>query len=293
MTRGDRLQRFIFENAAIRGEIVNLDATWRTVLEQREYPPAVRILLGELMASAALLAATLKFSGTLTMQLQGSGPIGLLVVECTSENTLRATAHWSGELPASTTSLTTLVGSGNLVVTIDPQNSRERYQGIVNLEGATIAAALENYLTQSEQLDTRLWLTADGERAAGMLLQKLPSKTETDEDAWPRAVHLGSTITTQELLQLQPFDIIRRLYHEEDVRVFESEPVSFRCSCSRDRVIGMLRMLGYDEIKSLLEERGQVEVHCEFCNQRYAFDRVDAEQIFAAGVVSDAPRGYH
>ena len=280
MITGDSLQRFIFENVPIRGEIVHLDATWLAVLERRQYPPRVRELLGELMAAAALLTSTLKFDGRLIMQIQGQGPVSLLVVECTSERKMRAIAQWQGEVPDAP--LAELVGDGRLAVTIDPLNGQERYQAIVALEGLTVAAALENYFARSEQLATRLWLASDPQQAAGMLLQRLPEAEPSDDDAWVRAVHLGSTITRAELLALPVREIVHRLYHEEDIRLFSRRPVSFRCSCSRARVETVLRMLGRDEIHSILDEQGSVSVDCEFCGNRYEFDRIDAEQLFAA-----------
>jgi len=280
MITGDSLQRFIFEHAPIRGEIVHLDATWQAVLERRQYPPRVREVLGELMAAAALLTSTLKFDGRLIMQIQGKGPVSLLVVECTSDRTMRAIAQWQGEIPGA--SLATLVGDGRLAVTIDPLKGKERYQAIVALEGLTVAEAFENYFARSEQLATRLWLASDPQQAAGMLLQRLPDAEPSDDDAWVRAVHLGSTITREELLALPVREIVHRLYHEEDIRLFSRMPVSFRCSCSRERVEVVLRMLGRDEIHSILDEQGAVSVDCEFCGSRYEFDRIDAEQLFTA-----------
>ena len=281
----DTLQRFIFEHAAVRGEIVHLDATWRAVLERADYPPLLRDLLGEMMAAAVLLSATLKFSGSLVMQMQGSGPIKLLVVECTSDMTMRAIAKWSGELHGA--DMQTLLGDGRFVMSIDRSSEgQQSYQGIVSLEGSSVAEVLQNYMLRSEQLDTYLWLAADESCASGMLLQKLPGKTSEDADAWNRAVQLGSTITHAELLALPAVEIIHRLYHEEDIRMFEVSPVSFRCSCSRERVSDMLRMLGLAEVHSIIDERGSVEVDCEFCNRHYHFDSVDAEQLFAADVVA-------
>ena len=298
MTTGDSLQRFIFENAPIRGEIVHLDATWQAVLERREYPPRVRDVLGELMAAAALLTSTLKFDGRLIMQIQGNGPVSLLVVECTSDRTMRAIAQWNGEVPNAP--LSELVGDGRLAVTIDPQKGKERYQAIVNLEGHSVAEAFENYFARSKvapahpcardtcasctsQLDTRLWLASDPKQAAGMLLQRLPDGPLTgNDDDWGRAVHLGSTITREELLALPVREIIHRLYHEEDIRLFSRLPVSFRCTCSRERVESVLRMLGLGEIHSILAEQGMIRVDCEYCGSRYELDRIDAEQLFAS-----------
>jgi len=291
MQASDSLQRFLFEHFAICGQLVHLDNTWRAILERRDYPPALRGTLGELTVAAALMSSTIKFPGRLTMQVQGKGPINLLVVECTGQRTLRATAQWTEDLENG--SLSSMIGDGKLVITIDPEEGRERYQGIVSLEGNTTAEILENYFARSEQLETRLWLAADSNRAAGMLLQRLPVINEDNTDAWARAGHLGATLTRSELLELPAYEIIRRLYHEEDIRVFDSLPVSFRCSCSRDRVAAVLRMLGWDEIESVLEENGIVGVGCEFCNQHYEFDRIDSAQLFSAHAVPGMPRTRH
>jgi molecular chaperone Hsp33 len=287
----DSLRRFLIEATPVRGEIAHLDATWRAVLERRRYPPPLEKLLGEMMAAAALLSATLKFDGSLIMQMQGSGPVQLLVVEATSEHTLRATAKWEGELPDG--NLKALLGDGRFVISIVPESGKQTYQGVVDLQGETIAEVLEHYMAQSEQLETRLWLASDSKQAGGMLLQKLPATADTDADAWNRAIRLGATIRREELLALPATEIIRRLYHEEDVRVFEPRPVSFRCSCSRDRVTSMLRMLGHDEVRSILQERGSVEVDCEFCGRHYSFDSVDAEQVFAAEHITRAQPTKH
>jgi molecular chaperone Hsp33 len=287
----DSLQRFLFEHAPIRGEIVHLDATWQAVLERRKYPPAVRLLLGEAMAAAALLSATIKLAGRLVIQIQGPGPITLLVAECTGRRTLRATAKWRGVVPDGP--LSEAVGRGRLAITLDPSEGRERYQGIVELVGNNIASALENYFARSEQLPTRLWLAADARRAAGMLLQRLPAAGSTDADAWPRATALGNTLSQSELLRHSARDLIHRLYHEEDIRVFDSIPLGFRCSCSRERVVNTLRMLGADEVASILHDQGSVNVSCEFCAQRYEFDRVDVKQLFTADVIAPASVHIH
>ena len=293
----DSLQRFLFEGAPVRGELVHLDATWRAVLERHEYPAPLRAVMGELMAAAALLSATLKFDGSLILQIQASGAVKLIVVECTSEQTMRATAKWEGEL--STEGLRALVGDGRFVITIVPNDRTQTYQGIVELSGDTVAAVLEHYMATSEQLETRLWLAADDTQAAGMLLQRVPAPAgqthgaDSDADAWPRALALSDTMRSDELLTLPGRELIRRLFHEEDVRVFEPRIVSFRCSCTRERVVNMLRMLGRAEVQAILSERGAVEVGCEFCNRRYRFDAVDAEQVFAAELMTPARRTRH
>ena len=302
----DTLQRFLFENLAVRGELVHLDATWQAILERHTYPAPVQKILGELMAAVSLLMATLKFKGQLIAQIQGDGPVSLLVVEGTSEKTWRATATVKeGRDNFSDDSLQGLFGDARLVITLEPEQG-ERYQGIVALKGENLASALTDYLLRSEQLDTDLWLVADEQQAAGLLIQKLPDTEkvkstsnilsfDTDEenvdlDGWSRIQQLSSTIKDDELLQLSAEDIIHRLYHEEDVRVFDAESISFRCSCSQDRVGKMLRSLGVEEVHNILKEEESIDVVCEFCMQKYSFDAVDAEHIFAATVAHAAPQ---
>ncbi len=275
----DMLHRFLFEHTNVRGELVHLDASWQAALERKEYPAPVLELLGQAFAAATLLSATIKFDGSLTLQLQGNGAVSLLLVQATAQRTVRGLAHWSGQVTHG--SLQELMGEGRMAITIDPGEGGERYQGIVALEQDSLAQCLEQYFQQSEQLATRLWLAADSQSAGGMLLQELPRETD-DQDAWARDVYLGETIRHDELLQLPAREILHRLYHEEDVRLFEPEPISFRCSCSRERIENMLRGLGHDEAKSILREQGSIRVDCEFCNQRYRFDSVDVEALFAA-----------
>lgn len=298
----DTLQRFLFENLAVRGEIVHLDATWQAVLENHKYPAAVQKVLGELMSAVSLLMATLKFKGQLVAQIQGDGPVSLLVVEGTSDKTLRATASLKENTDCSNESLKGLFGEARLVISLEPEKG-ERYQGIVALSGENLASALTDYLLRSEQLDTDIWLVADEKRSAGLLIQKLPETKETqyssnilnvsdagsDIDGWNRIQQLSSTIKDEELLTLDAEEIIHRLYHEEDIRMFDAETISFRCSCSHERVANMLLSLGEEEVKSMIEELTNIEVACEFCNHNYVFDSVDAEQLFTSNKPHSAP----
>jgi len=274
----DSVQRFLFERAPIRGEIVHLEAAWQAVLERQHYPPVLRGLLGEMMAAAALLAATIKFEGSLIMQMHGSGPVSLLVVECENGRTLRATAKWRGEPDPGP--LAALLGEGRFAITLAAGPGKQSYQGIVDIEGGNVAAVLEHYLRRSEQIESRLWLAVDEQRAAGLLLQKLPHPVEGED--WQRAQQLAQTLTAQELLELPAYSIVRRLYFHEDVRLFEPRPLAFYCSCSHGRVAAMLRMLGYDEVRAILAERGTVDVGCEFCGRSYRFDRWEAERVFTS-----------
>jgi molecular chaperone Hsp33 len=279
----DSLTRFMFEHAAVRGELVSLDETWREVLRHADYPAPLQTLLGELMAAAALLIATLKFEGSMIVQMQGEGAVKLLVVEATSAHTLRATAKWEGDLEQG--DFADLLGNGRLVITLDPASAdKQAYQGIVPLEGVDVAAALMHYMTQSEQLDTHIVLASDETCAAGLLIQKLPDQPDNDPDAWNRASHLAATLKAEELLTLDARTILHRLFHEEDLRVFDSEALRFECTCSRARVADMLKMLGREEIESVLAEQGQIEVQCEFCNRHYRFDPIDAAQLWLPNV---------
>ena len=291
----DSLHRFLFEQAPIRGELVHLDDTWRSVLERHDYPEVLRNLMGELAAAAVLLAATLKLKGSLVLQIMGKGAVKLLVVECSGDMQLRATAKWSGDLAQR--SFAELIGNGQFVITLDPKDGGQPYQGIVEIEGSSVAEIMQNYMSHSEQLETRLWLTADGQHAAGMLLQKLPDPDNQSElpdaDAWRRAVILADTLKPEELLLLPAKTLIQRLYHEDDIRLFDAQKVSFHCSCSRDNVAKLLQMLGRVEVDSILAERDNIEVHCEFCNQRYEFDKVDAEMMFVDAIISPASKTSH
>lgn len=303
MSHRDSITKFIFDARPIRGEVVQLDASWHAALERVAYPPEVRDLLGQAFAATALLASTLKFDGALTLQITGGGPVHLLVVQCDSARHLRGLARWSGEVAG--LAFRQLVGEGEgdansggdanggrMVITVE-QAAGERYQGIVELEGASLAQALEGYFERSEQLPTRLWLAADGARAAGFMLQVIPA-SEPDPDSWQHATVLADTLTADELLTLEPRQLLQRLYHEDDLRLLETSPVAFRCSCSRDRIVEMLRALGADEVRSILAEHAKVEVSCEFCGRDYRFDAVDVDQLLrSSSPTPQAPRGVH
>jgi molecular chaperone Hsp33 len=283
----DSLHRFVFEHLPIRGHLVHLDASWKALLEHRTYPQAIRDTLGESVAASVLLAATLKFDGHLSLQLQGQGPMHLLLAQCTSNLGVRGLARYRHEVDSRDLSL--LTGEGQLLVTLDNVSDDQRYQGVVPLAGARLAQSLEGYFANSEQLPTRLWLHADEQGASGMLLQRLPAKAEQDQaeidDAWDRIQLIGDTLKSDELSKLSDREILRRLFNEDDVRLFEPAPVYFRCTCSHARVSGMLQSLGEEEVRSVLADQGVVEVHCDFCNRAYEFDSVDVGRLFAPGVV--------
>ena len=249
----DKLQRFIFENAAVRGEFVELPDTWREIQARHDYPPAVRKLLGEMVSAAALLSANLKFDGMIVMQIHGDGPVKLLVVECDADLHLRATAKLaSGAAVPDHATLTDLVnvhGHGRFVITLDPKDKvpgQQPYQGIVSLSGDTIAVVIENYMLRSEQLETKLWLAADDHMSRGLLLQKLPKEGGTgaavddDLETWNHTVTLASTLRDEELLSTDIDTLLHRLFWQETVRVFEPRHPRFQCSCTRDKVGNML-----------------------------------------------------
>jgi molecular chaperone Hsp33 len=285
----DALQRFVFERARVRGELVRLDETWREVCRRREYPVAVRSALGELTAASVLLAATVKFEGgALVLQIQGGQPVSLLVVECQPDLSLRAMARWDGGLPAlgAQPALRELAAGGRCVLTIDPGPGLVAYQSVVPLEGRTTAQVLERYMARSEQIGTLLALASSDERAAGLLLQKLPdlggkAQPDADADLWNRVGHLAATLKRQELLELPGREILRRLFHEEELRLFESMPVRFACRCSRERVAGVIRMVGREEVRQALAEKGEMTVTCEFCGRAYTFTAGQAERALA------------
>lgn len=297
----DCLHRFLFEHYPIRGHLVHLDASWRALLEHREYPASIRDTLGEAVAASVLLAATLKFDGTLSLQLKGQGPMHLLLAQCSNQLGVRAVARYRDEVEER--DLATMSGEGNLTVTLENEDLSQRYQGVVPLTGERLADCLRSYFESSEQLPTRLWLHATEDGASGLLLQRLSddaslkrgeSATPAEiDDAWRRVQVLGDTLRPEEIRVLSDRQILRRLFGEDDVRLFEPAPVFFRCRCSRERVAGMLRALGADEVRSVLAEQGKVEVHCDFCNRAYVFDSVDVEKVLSSLPTPDASDTRH
>ncbi len=291
----DRLLKFLFYDAPVRGEVVRLAEVWQQVIEHHDYPAPVLALLGQMTAAAALLAANIKFNGALSLQIEGDGPVRLLVVECQPDFRLRATAKLRADAPVpADATLRTLVnaqGQGRCAITLDPQDrqpGQQPYQGIVSLTGDSIAHALESYMRQSEQLDTRLWLAADARAASGVLLQKLPAEggraaQARDTDAWDRTTTLAGTLTPPELLDNDPEQLVRKLFWQERLEHGAAFAPRFGCRCSRGRIGRMLLSLGRGEVEDILREQDRVEVTCDFCNQVQSFDAVDVGQLFATG----------
>ena len=285
----DALTRFVFEHAAVRGAHVALADTTRAVLACHPYPPALARVLAELLAASALLASTLKFTGSLIVQLSGDGPVRLLVVECTDALALRATAQWDAERTAALgpeATLADLAGGprhGRLVLTLDPKGAGTIYQGIVALEAGSVAALIEHYLATSEQLASRLVLAAGDGRAAGLLVQRLPASGDDDDATWARARAALDAVDPAALLVPGAATAqLAAVFPEDDVRVFGAKPAAFGCSCSRQRVENALRIAGAAEIEAMLAERADVEVTCEFCNRGYSFAPAEARALFAA-----------
>lgn len=276
----DESHRFLFEETDIRGESVRLGAAYREVLAIHQYAPGVSRLLGEFLAASVLLSNNLKFEGRLILQARSAGQVPLLMAECDHTLGVRGIARGAAEATASDNAQ--LLADGQLVITIDPDRG-QRYQGIVPLEGASLAASIDAYFAQSEQLNTRLWLAADGAVAGGLLLQQLPAQLEPSAglraEHWQHACTLAATVADEELLTLDARGLLRRLYHADALRLFEAAPVRFACTCSRERTLGALATIDPAEIEAILSELGAVTMDCEFCQARYTFDRQELTEL--------------
>ena len=286
----DTLSRFTVEHADVRGELVHLDETWREAASRYDYPMAVQKLLGEAMAAIALLSATIKFEGKLSLQLRGDGPLKLLIAEATGPTTLRALARWEGD--TQDMAFADIVGNAYLIIDIDPGDGRERYQGIVAIEADSLAGVLEGYFENSEQLPTRFWLTSNAESSAGLLLQRLPG-ADVENSLWSRLAPYTDRLTDEAIIGMAADDLLPKLFYDRDVRLFDAEPIDYRCGCTRERVEQMLRALGEVELKAILAEEGQIKVNCEFCGNEYCFDAVDVGMLSAERATSGTPQTRH
>ncbi|EHC81426.1 Heat shock protein 33 [Salmonella enterica subsp. enterica serovar Senftenberg str. A4-543] len=295
MPQHDQLHRYLFENFAVRGELVTVSETLQQILDNHTYPQPVKTVLAELLVATSLLTATLKFAGDITVQLQGDGPLSLAVINGNNQQQMRGVARVQGDIPDNA-DLKTLVGNGylvittvvgngylviTLVITITPEEG-ERYQGVVGLEGDTLAACLEDYFLRSEQLPTRLFIRTgdvDGKPAAGgMLLQVMPAQNAQAED-FDHLAMLTETIKSEELLTLPANDVLWRLYHEEEVTLYDPQDVEFKCTCSRERCAGALKTLPDEEVDSILAEEGEIDMHCDYCGNHYLFNAMDIAEI--------------
>ncbi len=280
MTAGDSfVQRFVFEALDIRGALVQLNDVWHALQRGRNYAPRVRDLLGELAAISAVMTGNLKQPGRLTFQLQGSGPIKLLVVDCTEALNLRGYAKADASVDDGT-SEAALLGTGHLMLTLDAPGLQQPYQSYVPLEGDTIAAIFQHYLEQSEQQPAALWLAANADSAACLFLQKLPLADRRDADGWSRVSQLAGTVSPAELRTLDPDTLLTRLFHEEDLRVFEPRPVIHRWPADPEKIDAMLRSLGRAEVEAILDAEGIVEIHDDLSNHTYRYDADAVRELF-------------
>jgi len=283
----DQIQRFLIQGTPIRGQLISLDASYREVLKRVDVKGRSAEILGEALAAICLLAATIKMDGKITLQIRGDGDLNMLVAQATSERTLRGLIRGHIDLN-DTRDLKEIFNSDHIVLSIETGNANP-HQGIVPLNGGNISSALKAYFIQSEQLPTQLWLVSSDAGVSGLLLQQMPeskndkasSKPTMENDDWVRVQLLADTIKQDELLKLSSIDLLHRLFHQDDVQLFDAEPVRFDCSCSKKRTTAMIKSVGKQEIDELLTERDNVEITCEFCNQTYVFDRVDVAEIFA------------
>ena len=277
MIEQDLLRRFLFEDLGVRGEWVKLTTSWQAAKQHQQSPQNAQLQLGQALAAVVMLSATVKFNGSMILQAQGDGNLKTLVAQSTHDRKIRGLIRSNNQVTPG--SLETLFGQGRLVLTIEPDNAQP-YQGIVPLQGKNLAAALQTYFDQSEQLKTRLWLFANETHAAGLLIQELPLQNSFKTD-WERIEVLADTVTEQELLELDSEHLLYKLFNEEKVRLFDAEPVEFQCACSRPRIERTLRAMGKEELEGILQEHSTIQVGCEFCSEQYLFDRVDVETLLS------------
>lgn len=275
------VQRFLFKEHDIRGQHIQLNQSWQSMIQDRHYPPAVTALLGELTAIATLMAGNMKHEGRITMQVQGTGPISLLVVDVTHDLKIRGMAKTNQEIEQQET-LNELLGDGQILVTLENTQTQHHFQSYVPREGNSVAEAFETFLSQSEQLPSKLWLSADEQSLGGIIIQKMPNTevVEHDEDAWDRIMHLTSTVTNEELTQIAAEDLIHRLFHEELVELFEGQDVAYECPQDIEKIKAMLISLGEEEVRNLLEEQGEIVIHNEMCNFHARFNKTDIDALF-------------
>ncbi len=277
------LHRYLFEDLSVRGELVQLNSTYKQIISSTDYPAPVKTLLGELLVATTLLTATIKFEGSITLQLQGNGPVSLAVINGNNNQQVRGVARWEGDL-ADNASLSDMLGNGQLVITIEPKQG-ERYQGIVGLEADNLAQVLESYFERSEQLKTKLWIRTDitnpdEPHAAGMLLQVVPDGKGSEND-FEHLEQLTATIKNEELFSLEAQELLYRLYNQEKVQLFTPNDVEFLCGCSRERSSAAILNVSKNEVYDILKEQGELALHCDYCGTTYHFTKDDVDQIFA------------
>ena len=285
----DTLHRFQLENLHVRGEWVSLSQSWQEIQQTTDYPPAVKKILGESLVAISLLADSLKFDGSLVLQIHGTSPVNMLVVQATSDGAIRGMASWEAEIPVDATfnelfqPVIKNSKQGTMAISVEPDSVQgERYQSLVSLEGNSLSECFTQYFAQSEQLNTRIWLAVDEDVAAGLMLQSLPSEdVDTQADGWEHAGILADTIKDAELTGLPAQELLHRLYHEEDLRLYDAKQIRFECTCSIEKIEHAIRSIGVDEAKSIIEEQETITVDCDFCNTKYVLDNVDVTRLFS------------
>jgi molecular chaperone Hsp33 len=277
----DTRQRFLFDDTHIRGEVTTLSESFQSIQQRQKYPPVVTAILGEFLAAASLLSATLKFNGIVSIQAIGQGAITSLMAECSNNTQLRGIVRGDYHNIGSEENFKSLLGSATLAITIEPEG-RERYQGLVPLDKDSLSECLEYYFAQSEQLSTKIKLAANQTTAAGILIQEMPhsSDDEQAQDNWQHLSLLLESLKAEEQLELDHEEQLYRLFHEQQVRLYDPEALQFFCSCSKQRTAKMLISLGFDEVNQILQEQDLIEVNCEFCGQNYQFNQADINEIF-------------
>lgn len=276
----DFIQRFLFQEHSIRGQMIQLDEAWQKMTEERHYPAVITELLGELTAVSVIMASGLKHQGKITLQIQGSGPVSLLVVEVTHDFKLRGVAKTSQPIEDQTT-MDELLGDGQILVTLENTQTNHHFQSYVPREADTVAKCFEIFFQQSEQLPSSLWLSADEQHLGGLLIQKMPDTDEKDADAWDRINHLAQTVTDEELMTLNTEDLLHRLFHEEVIELFDAKQVQYECPQDKVRVDNMLRKLGEEEARKIIEEQGEIVIHNEICNYHLRYSSEDIDELFA------------
>ena len=280
MSSKDQLQRFMFDQLGVRGQLVKLNDSFLEATKNHDYPPSVKRVLGEFMAAASLLSTTIKFEGSLTLQAQGDGDVSLIMAECRHDQEVRGIVRWEGKGDPDNVDFLALLGNGRMAITITPDKG-QRYQGIIALEKDTLATCLEDYFEKSEQLKTRVWLSSKtDECSAGLLIQVLPDAHGSidDDDGWNRICQLSDTLRDEELQLLDHEELLLRLYHEEEVRVFPPTGIKFKCTCSSYRTLEAMVSMGKVEIEEVFSEQPQITVRCEFCNTGYEVTQDDIKQ---------------
>ncbi|MGK7295905.1 MAG: Hsp33 family molecular chaperone HslO [Candidatus Wenzhouxiangella sp. M2_3B_020] len=282
----DHLQRLLLERANVRCVVVHIDETYDEVLRRGRYPDLLARTLGEALVVSALCSSGVKFEGRVSLQMRASGPLKLLMADCTDTGGIRGLARYDAESMLAVRRFSELAEGGVLTMTVEPSGKGRMWQGVVPVEGVSLADAIAGYFDQSEQLPTRVRLAVAEGRAAGMLVQRMPGSAD-DEDGWNRACRLIETVKDAELLETDSETLLHRLFHEETRRLFPARPLEFHCPCSRERVARVLRGLGSDELDAIVETEGRVDVSCEFCNQQYRFDRLDVQRLLHSDLPED------